>query len=60
MIKQIYKAIKETYKAVNDNTYDNVYTNLVRYFRTEYGKDWEQALSHHLDNKNFKNDKKAA
>ena len=60
MIKQIYKAIKETYKAVNDNTYDNVDPNLVRYFRTEYGRDWKVALDYHLSKKDINNQKKAA
>jgi len=32
------------------NNFDNVDTNLIRYFRTEYGRDWEGALSEHLHN----------
>ena len=27
---------------------DNVDPNLVRYFRTEYGRNWKSALSEHL------------
>lgn len=30
--------------------FDNVDSNLIRYFRTEYGRDWEGALSEHLYN----------
>jgi len=36
--------------AHGDN-YDNVDANLVRYFRNEYGGDWQVALSHYLYNK---------
>ena len=31
--------------------FDNVDPNLVRYFRNEYGGDWQVALSHYLYNK---------
>ena len=38
-----------TFSSVADgNSIDNVDPNLVRYFRTEYGRDWEGALSEHL------------
>ena len=37
--------------AYGDN-YDNVDANLVRYFRTEYGRDWKGALNEHLYNVN--------
>ena len=30
---------------------DNVDPNVVRYFRTEYGKRWEEALNDYLYNK---------
>ena len=32
------------------NNFDNVDPNLVRYFRTEYGRNWKTALSEHLYN----------
>ena len=31
---------------------DNVDPNLVRYFRTEYGRNWQDALNEHLYNSN--------
>jgi len=33
--------------AYGDN-FDNVDANLVRYFRTEYGRNWKGALNEHL------------
>ena len=60
MIKNIFNILNTTYKAVNDLGFDNVDPNLVRYFRTEYGKDWQSALTDHLYKKENKNDKKAA
>jgi len=60
MIKNIFNILNTTYKAVNDLGFDNVDPNLVRYFRTEYGKDWQSALTDHLYKKENNNDKKAA
>ncbi len=60
MIKNIITLINSTYRAVNDHGFDNVDPHLVRYFRTEYGKEWKSALNDHLYNKNKINDKKAA
>ena len=60
MIKNIFNILNTTYKAVNDLGFDNVDPNLVRYFRTEYGKDWRSALTDHLYKKENNNDKKAA
>tara|TARA_B100001175_G_scaffold257378_1_gene225686 strand:+ start:161 stop:343 length:183 start_codon:yes stop_codon:yes gene_type:complete len=60
MIKNIITLINSTYKAVNDYGFDNVDPHLVRYFRTEYGKDWRSALTDHLHKKDIRNDKKAA
>ena len=60
MIKNIITLINSTYRAVNDYGFDNVDPHLVRYFRTEYGKEWKSALNDHLYNKNKINDKKAA
>ena len=37
--------------------FDNVDPNLVRYFRTEYGGDWQIALQEHLYYQNAKGDK---
>jgi hypothetical protein len=52
--------INSTYKAINDYGFDNVDPQLVKYFRTEYGKDWRSALTEHLYEKDRSNDKKAA
>ena len=60
MIKNLIKILNTTYKAVNDLGFDNVDPNLVRYFRAEYGKDWQSALTEHLYKKGAKSDKKAA
>ncbi len=60
MIRNIFNILNTTYKAVNDLGFDNVDPNLVRYFRTEYGKDWQSALTDHLYKKENNNDKKAA
>ena len=60
MIKNIFKLINKTYKFINGFGFDNVDPHLVRYFRTEYGKDWQSALAEHLYKKGTNNDKKAA
>tara|TARA_Y100000746_G_C15137733_1_gene299507 strand:+ start:158 stop:340 length:183 start_codon:yes stop_codon:yes gene_type:complete len=60
MFKNILTFINTTYKTVNDYGFDNVDPHLVRYFRTEYGKDWRSALTEHLYKKDRSNDKKAA
>ena len=60
MYKNILNFINSTYKAVNDYGFDNVDPQLVRYFRTEYGKDLRSALTEHLYKKEINNDKKAA
>ena len=60
MIKNLIKILNTTYKAVNDLGFDNVDPHLVRYFRTEYGKDWQSALTEYLYKKENKSDQKAA
>ena len=45
---------------INDNRLDKVDSNLVRYFRNEYGSEWKTALENHLYSKESKNDKKVA
>ena len=32
----------------HNNHFDHVDPNLVRYFRTEYGRNWKSALNEHL------------
>jgi len=58
--KSLITTLNSNYNAFNDGGYDNVDPNIVKYFRTEYGKDWKVALQHHLYNKSLKNGKKAA
>tara|TARA_Y100000590_G_scaffold429723_1_gene542576 strand:+ start:391 stop:573 length:183 start_codon:yes stop_codon:yes gene_type:complete len=60
MIKNIINFLNTTYKSVNEYSFDNVDPHLVRYFRTEFGKDWKSALTDHLHKKEIENDKKAA
>jgi len=60
MIKQIYNVIKTTYKTVNDNSFENIDPNIVRYFRTEFGSEWQEALHDHINKKKQNNENKAA
>ena len=52
--------IQMLYNNFNDYGFDKADPNVVKYFRTEYGKEWEIALQHHLYKKNKKNGKKVA
>ena len=60
MIKNILNFFDHTYKNINDYTFDKVDPQLVKYFRTEYGQDWQSALTEHLYKKESSNAKKAA
>ena len=60
MIKNIVKFLNTTYKTVNYDGFDNVNPQLVKYFKIEYGNDWQSALTEYLNKKNASNDKKAA
>ena len=40
MIQNVLNFFDNTYKTINNYGFDNVDPQLVRYFRTEYGKDW--------------------
>ena len=60
MIKNILNFFDHSYKSINFNTFDNVDPQLIKYFRTEYGHDWQSALTEHLYKKESSNDKKAA
>ena len=42
------------------NTFDKVDPQLIKYFKTEYGQDWQSALTEHLYKRELNNDKKAA
>ncbi len=52
-IQNFINALRFPTVAYGDN-FDNVDANLVRYFRTEYGRDWQGALNEHLYNLNKK------
>ena len=60
MINNILKFFDHSYKSMNFNTFDKVDPQLVKYFRTEYGQDWQSALTEHLYKKESSNAKKAA
>jgi len=60
MFKQLINAVQSTYSSIHENNFDSVDPHLVRYFRTEYGTQWKEALTHYLNKKVVKNDKKAA
>ncbi len=49
-IQNFFNSLRFPTVAYGDN-FDNVDANLVRYFRNEYGGDWQVALSHYLYNK---------
>ena len=51
LIQNFFNSLRFPTVAYGDN-FDNVDTNLIRYFRTEYGRDWKGALSEHLHNTN--------
>ena len=57
--KSFITTLHSQYNAFNGIGFDNVNPNIVKYFRTEYGKDWKVALQHHLYKKSV-NNKKAA
>ncbi|MDC0057305.1 hypothetical protein OAJ74_04020 [Alphaproteobacteria bacterium] len=58
--KSLITTLNNNYNDFNDGGFDNVDPNIVKYFRTEYGKDWKVALQHHLYKKSLKKTKKAA
>ena len=60
MFKSIIKVLSNTYNSINVSNFDKVDPNIIRYFRTEYGKDWKIALERHLYKESLKNTKKAA
>ena len=60
MERNILNFFDHTYKSINYYAFDNVDPQLIRYFKTEYGQDWQSALTDHLYKKQDSNDKKAA
>jgi len=49
-----------SYNFFNDRRFSQANPNIVKYFRNEYGPNWQVALEHHLYKESVKNDKKAA
>ena len=41
MIKNILNFFDHTYKNINDYAFDKVDPQLVKYFKTEYGQEWQ-------------------
>ena len=50
-IQKVVDAFRVPSLAYGDN-FDNVDPNLIRYYRTEYGRNWQDALNEHLYNIN--------
>ena len=59
-LKNILNFFDHTYKNINDYTFDKVDPLLIKYFKTEYGQDWQSALTEHLYKKESSIAKKAA
>ena len=55
-----FNSIIEYLQDLNHSDYDKIDPNLVKYFKTEYGKNWKAELEYYLYNERNKNDKKAA
>ena len=52
--QSLINTLSSTYSVLNNNSFDNVNPNIVKYFRNEYGANWKVALEHHLYKKNGK------
>ena len=60
VINTLFQVLGGSYNYYGSDKYNKVNSDLVRYFRTEYGSDWQAALEHHLYKESIKNNKKAA
>ena len=60
VIKNIFKVFDNSSDYFNFNRHDRVDPNIIRYFRIEYGTNWESALAQHLYKERLKKQKKAA
>mgnify|MGYP001372042145 CR=1 FL=1 len=58
--KSLINTLSSTYNSFNNNNFDKVNPNIIKYFRNEYGSNWEIALEQHLYKEKIKNGKKAA
>ena len=59
VVQNIIKIFSKPYGCHDNDMYDRVDPGLIRFFRTEYGKDWKAALEYHIYKKSISN-KKAA
>ena len=57
-IKSFIRSFSNNFNGFNN--YEKVDPNIIRYFRTEYGRNWKIALEHYLYKKEINNEKKAA
>ena len=58
--KALIKTLGSSYNTFSNIGIDNANPSIVKYFKNEYGANWEVALEHHLYEESVKNDKKAA
>ena len=58
--KSLIKTLGSSYNAFSNTGIDSANPNIVKYFKNEYGANWEVALEHYLYEESVKNDKKAA
>ncbi len=56
----IFKILNATYQDINSFNFDNIDPQIIRYYRTEFGASWKEALNNHLEENKRKNDKEAA
>ncbi len=42
------------------SSFNHIDPNIVKYFQTEYGKEWKNALNHHLFEEDLKKEQKKA
>ena len=55
--KSMFKIFNNSYDTLYNNDFNKIDEGLIRFFRTEYGSDWKNALEHHLYKESIKNDK---
>lgn len=60
VVNTLFKVLGGSYNDYDIDRFDKVDSGLIRYFRTEYGSDWQAALDHYLFKESIKNRKKAA
>tara|TARA_B100000029_G_C17089928_1_gene783841 strand:+ start:138 stop:323 length:186 start_codon:yes stop_codon:yes gene_type:complete len=58
--KSMVYVSNNTYNSIKYESFDKVDPNIIRFYQTEYGKDWKVALEHYIYKQNIKNNQKAA